>query len=307
MKLFKGKRMKILIIVSLILQLTTTLWADMSYTQYISMKDRAYTLYENGDKRAAFSSVKEFLKSHPQNIRAHNLLAVLYYWSGDLAQSKVILQNILKYEKFPQAVALLKKIEKKEGKSLKVASAKVPLKKLSKNPVADSDNLLALVSNIKKDPNDALSRKILALHYEKIGNSKQSTYFANSVLNIDPDDMEMLALLKSKNITPDHSKERSVKAFRKLEDFYNGREYDRFMNLYSSLENSNVLMPTHMHVNALYCAIELGKYKKAKSILHIYRMPKNKNIAQIEELIDEKLLLNRFAKDCSTGLCKPTR
>ena len=116
MKLFKGKRMKILIIVSLILQLTTTLWADMEYNQYIDMKKEAYSLYENGDKNAAISSVNQFIKVHPKNIRAQNLLAVLHYWSGNLSQSKVILQNILKHEKFPQAVALLKIIAKKRVK-----------------------------------------------------------------------------------------------------------------------------------------------------------------------------------------------
>ena len=88
---------------------------------------------------------------------------------------------------------------------------------------------------------------------------------------------------------------------------YAEKSYNRFMNLYISLENNNVVMPTPIHVSALYCAIELGKYKKAKSILHIYRMPRNEHITQIEKLIDEKLLLNRFAKDCSNGLCATVR
>jgi len=263
------------------------------------MKDRAYSLYENGDKRAAFSSVKEFLKSHPQNIRAHNLLAVLYYWSGDFTQSKVILRNILKYEKFPQSVSLLKKIAKKEGRSLKYVSPQ--------SSSQEMDHLLALVQNIKSNPNDALSRKILAFHYEKIGNSRQAIYFANSVLKINPDDSDMIDLLKSQSGSKYASNSRDSQAFLKLEDFYSRNQYDRFMNLYISLENRNIVMPTQMHINALYCAIDLKQYKKAKSILHIYRMPKNEHMTQIEKLIDEKLLLSRFAQNCDSGVCNTIR
>jgi hypothetical protein len=83
-------------------------------------------------------------------------------------------------------------------------------------------------------------------------------------------------------------------AFEKLNDFYADKKYNEFLNLYISLENSNILMPTYTNVNALYCAIKLGEYKKAKTILHIYRMPDNKYLVELERLVDKKLLESRF-------------
>jgi len=308
MKLFKGKSMKILIIVALMFQLMTTLWADQSYTEYVKMKKEAYALYDNDKTEDAFIVVKEFLRKHPQSTRAQNLLAVLYFWNGDITQSKKLLQTILVKENFPQALALLKRIEKKEGRALNrpsKAATKSVVKK-SERKISTS-NLTYLINKIKKDPNDALSRKILALHYEKIGNTKQANYFARSVLRIDPDDNEMASLLKSENVSPYTSKSTVKRALRKLDELYAAKSYNRFMNLYSALENNNVVMPTSTHVNALYSAISLQQYEKAKSILHIYRMPKSKYLAEIEVLIDEKLMMSRFAQSCTAEVCGTSR
>lgn len=302
MKLFKGKSMKILIIVSFIMQFTL-LSADINYVQYTHMKEEAYSLYENYKTEESLTVVKDFISRHPKSIRAENLLAVLYYWNGNLSKSKEVLYSILSKKEFPQAAALLKKIERKDGKRSN-SSQKVSKKIIQKTSIS---NLMHLVNKIKKDPHDALSRKILALHYEKIGNTKQSNYFANAVLKINPDDEEMLSLLKSKNLSVYTTKDTANKALKKLEYFNDRKEYNRFMNLYISLENNNIVIPTQIHVNALYCAIELEQYEKAKSILHIYRMPKNRYISQIEKLLDEKLLLRRFVKDCSSGFCDTSR
>jgi len=300
--------MKFFIIVSFLLQLTTSLWANERFDQYVSMKKEAYALYENDKIEDALTVVKDFISDHPKSIRAQNVLAVLYYWSGDFSKSKEVLHKILNKEKFQQAVALLQNIEKKEAKfpkKVQKTAKKKVVKKSAQTP--SSSNLVYLANKVKKDPNDVLSRKILALHYEKIGNIKQASYFANAVLKIDPDDNDMVALLKSENVSPYTSKKTAERALKKLEELYAGKSYNRFMNLYSSLENNNVVMPTQLHVNALGCAIELEQYKKAKSILHIYRMPKNSYIAEIEELLDEKLMLSRFAKDCSGGSCSISR
>jgi tetratricopeptide (TPR) repeat protein len=297
--------MKFFIIVSFLLQLTTSLWAN---GHYASMKKEAYALYENNKTEDALNVVKDFISDYPKSIRAQNVLAVLYYWSGDFAHSKEVLHKILNKEKFPQAVALLENIKRKEAKLPKKVQNIVKKKVASKSEQkSSSSNLVFLVNKVKKDPNDALSRKILALHYAKIGNSKQASYFANAVLKIDPDDHEMVALLKSENVSPYTSKRTLERALEKLEALYLSKSYNRFMNLYSSLENNNVVMSTPMHVNALHCAIELEQYEKAKSILHIYRMPKNKYMSEVEELLDEKLMLSRFAKDCSNKSCSIRR
>lgn len=300
--------MKILIIAFFVLQCTTASWADKSYTHYLEMKKEAYALYENDKTDAALRVVKDFISKYPESIRAQNLLAVFYFWNGDLSHSKALVKTILSKEQFPQALSLLKNIEKKEGRSLKSpskVSSKNATKKSEQN--ISTSNLTYLIRKIKKDPNDLLSRKILAMHYNKIGNVKQANYFARSVLMIDPDDGEMVTLLKGETIISDTATSRITSALQKLDDLYRDRSYNRFMNLYSSLENSSVVMPTPIHVNALYCAIELQQYEKAKSILHIYRMPKSKYLAEIKILLDEKLMLSRFASDCTSVACETSR
>jgi tetratricopeptide (TPR) repeat protein len=321
--------MKIFVVISILFQLTTSLFADKDYYQYVAMKKDAYALYEDGKTEKALKYVKGFIDKHPKSIRAQNLLAVLYYWSGDFVQSRSILKNILKKEKFPQALSLLKRVEKKIGKIkyvekkvtkkeltkekivTKVAKEKRVVTKVTKKPSPTVD-YLSILEKIKRDPMDSESRKILALHYEKIGNSKKAIYFANEVLKIDPDDKEMLSYLKSKDmkISSYSSQDLTNKAIKKLDKLFKEKNYDSFMNLYNSLEHNNVLMPTQTHVNALYCAISLKQFQKAKSILHIYRMPKNKHIAEIQELVDEKLMLSRFASTdsgCNANSCPTSR
>ncbi len=289
--------MKILVALAFIFGLVTLSWSDnKSYNQYMNMKKGAYSLYEEGNKQDAILFVNNFIKNNPNDLRAQNLLAVLYYWSGDLKKSKSILLKILEKEQFPQSVTLLKRIEKKEGKLLN--SPKKEQKQIEENSTQTkpTTDILYLEQKIQKDPNDLLSRKILAKHYAKIGDKKKADYFANAVLKIDPDDSQMLNYIKEQKQDRVVSKETVESALQKLREFYANREYDRFMNLYNSLEHNNVVIPTMVHVDALYSAIELKQYKKAKSILHIYRMPQNKYITKIEKLVDEKLLLSRFAK-----------
>ncbi len=291
--------MKILVTLAFIFGLTTSLWCDdKSYNQYMNMKKGAYSLYEEGNKEDAILFVDNFIENNPKDLRAQNLLAVLYYWSSDLKKSKSILLKILEKEQFPQSATLLKRIEKKEEKLLN--RSKKEQKQIEKNSTQTkpTTDILYLEQKIQKDPNDLLSRKILAKHYEKKGDKTKAHYFANAVLKIDPDDSQMLNYIKTKGQKKDKivSKQTVESALQKLSEFYADKEYGKFMNLYNSLEHNNVVIPTMVHVDALYSAIELKQYKKAKSILHIYRMPQNKYITKIEKLVDEKLLLSRFAK-----------
>jgi tetratricopeptide (TPR) repeat protein len=306
--------MKKIIVLVFSLHFMTLLFASDSFDQYISMKKEANKLYKNGKTDDAINLVKDFINEHPKSIRSQNLLAVYYYWSGDFVKSQGILKSILKKENFPQAASLLKRVEKKIGKEkpkkIKKAAKTKAVKKETVKTVATNKmtiDLISLVNKIKNDPYDIESRKILSKHYDKIGNSQKAIYFANEVLKINPDDKEMIAYLKSKDIKKSSSASSEVlqKAVKKLEILFKNGSYDRFMNLYSSLEHNNVVMPTQVHVNALYCAISLKQYKKAKSILHIYRMPKNRHIAEIQKLVDEKLMLSRFASadDCNGDSC----
>ena len=313
--------MKKIIVLVFVLHFTTLLFAGDSFDQYISMKKEANKLYENGMTDDAISLVKDFIKQHPKSTRSQNLLAVYYYWNGDFVKSQALLKSILKKEDFPQAASLLKKVEQKIGKTdfsqtkkrvkTKVATKSVIKNKTAKTPKKMTIDLISLVDKIKNDPYDINSRKILSHHYDKIGNSQKAIYFANEVLKINPDDKEMLSFLKRNDIKKSStaSSEVLTKAVKKLEILFKNGSYNRFMNLYNSLEHNNVVMPTQIHVDALYSAISLKQYKKAKSILHIYRMPKNKHITEIQKLIEEKLLLSRFAslESCEGGSCPVRR
>ncbi len=281
--------MRIVIIAIILLQLSTSLLADKSFSQYLKVKNIAYELKKSGNSDEAISYVNEFIEKNPKNIRAQNLLAVLYYWKGDYKKSKYILENILKKEQFPQSISLLRKIEKKIKKSSHIK--KVAIKKSPKTVF--SKDLQFVMQNIKNNPLDTKNRKILVYHYDSIGDKTQALSLANEILKIDPDDVQMIRFIKSKNslLTTDNT---IKKAYKKLDEFYTKREYNRFLNLYSSLERTSVDIPTRIHINALYSAIELKLYKKARSILYLYRFPRNKHISKIEDLVDEKLLLQRF-------------
>jgi tetratricopeptide (TPR) repeat protein len=301
MKLFKGKRMKFFIIVSLIFQLSTTLWAEKNYKEYMKVKDIVYELYENGDKKDAISYITSFISKHPESLRAKNLLAVLHYWNGDLDKSKTILRGILKKEKFSLSVTLLQSIAQREGTTVQqiLGSKRETTKSLT-------DDVKALIASVKKNPKDFVSMKILAKYYRSIGDIDEANYYADKVLEIDPDDSSMIAILRDDDTSLKNSKHMVEKAMDKLEFYHLNGQYDRFMNLYSSLEHNNIMMPTKIHVDALYSSIALGDYKKAKSILHIYRMPQSKYLTQVETLLDDKLLSSRFAK-CIGSTCPSGR
>ncbi len=225
--------MKILIILYIISQLAMSVNADNSFREYLKIKGKAYELYENGDDKGAITTVKRFIDKYPKSKNGRNLLAVFYYWQGDLSKSKALLHAILKDEEFPQSLALLQKIE-------------------LKNPLT-----LAKESTSYREVRELFK-------YVKVENSVS----------------EALDIRKS--------------AFEKLNDFYADKKYNEFLNLYTSLENSNILMPTYLNVNALYCSIKLKEYKRAKRILHIYKMPENEYLEELEKLVDEKLLKDRF-------------
>ncbi len=173
---------------------------------------------------------------------------------------------------------------------------------------------------IDRYPKSKYGRNLLATFYYWQGDLSKSKALLHAVLK-DGEFSQSLALLKKielKNPQPKKSVvvsdgevrelfkyvkvENSVSealdirksAFEKLNDFYADKKYNEFLNLYTSLENSSILMPTHLNVNALYCAIKLQEYKKAKRILHIYRMPENEHLEELEKLVDRKLLKNRF-------------
>jgi len=290
--------MKILIILSMMFHLSLSLSANGGYKSYMDMKQKAYKFYDKKEEAKAFWVVNDYIKKHKKSLRAKNLLAVLYFWSGDIERSKNQLNKILRKSRFPQSVALLRKIN--ESSSQRTTSNK-RVKGISKS------ELRYLSNRVKKRPNDALSRKILALHYKRVGDTKKSKYFAMESLKINPDDREMLSMISGERNKKTYANSTVSNALKKLDYFYNKKDYDRFINLYSSMENNSIMIPTSTHVKALECAIAIQDYEKAKSIMLFYRMPNSKYISEIEKLIDEKILLSRFAQSCTSGYCTVSR
>ncbi|MCH9813664.1 MAG: hypothetical protein K0U47_06935 [Epsilonproteobacteria bacterium] len=285
--------MKLKIFMALLLYVSTFSYAQNSLKSYESIKKEAYTLYDLGHKKQAIEHVMQFVQQNPKSMKGQNLLAVLYYWSGNYKRAKIVLKSILQQGEFPQVRVMLEKIEQKEGVSL-------PIKSNNNQSVSKfkdtQEHLISLVKKVKSDPLDIKSRKLLALYYEKSGNNTQALYFAQEALKIDPDDSQMLTYLKSKDqkVNIYASKDRKAKALEKLETFYTQKQYAKFMNLYSALEHNNVRLPTEMHVNALQITIDLKKFQKAKTILHTHKMPNSRYMPEIEKLLDEKILLQRF-------------
>lgn len=294
--------MQFLIIVLILFHTSTTLFAKESFERYMSMKKEAYALYEKNQKDAAYKSVHAYLKEEPKSQRAKNLLAVLHYWDGDFEISKRLLQEVLAQGAYPQAKALLTRVNEKLVNVQPLQQRVVSNNAKSTRPAKQSasniptDDLMLLVKKIRENPNDALSRKILSQHYAKIGNTKQALFYANQVLEINPDDVEMIAYLRSDDEIPPNltAKKNVSKALDKLDLFYKNRAFARYINLYNALEHNGAEMDTEYHVNALQSAIELEQYERAKSIIQLYKMPKSKYLSEIEKMVDEKLLLQRF-------------
>ncbi len=286
--------MKILIILSLMFHLSVSLSANSSYKSYMAMKQKAYYFYDKKQESKAFWVVKDYIQKHPKSLRAQNLLAVLYYWSGDVKSARYQLKNILKKSRFPQSVALLRKIDGSTKSNKRVESI-------------SASELRYLENRVKKRPNDALSRKILALHYKKVGDESRAKHYAMQSLKINPDDNDMINMLGGVKTKKRYANSVVSKALKKLDDFYNKKDYERFINLYSSMENNSIMIPTSTHVKALEVAIAIQDYEKAKSIMLFYKMPKSKYLSKLEQLIDEKILLSRFSQHCSSGFCRVNR
>jgi tetratricopeptide (TPR) repeat protein len=191
----------------------------------------------------------------------------------------------------------------------------------------DKEAIKAVNKFIDRYPKSKYGRNLLATLYYWQGDLSKSKALLHAVLK-DGEFSQSLALLKKIELKNPQLKNRQIEpkksvvvsdgevrelfkyvkaensvsealdirksAFEKLNNFYADKKYNEFLNLYTSLENSNILMPTYLNVNALYCAIKLQEYKKAKRILHIYKMPENEHLEELEKLVDKKLLKNRF-------------
>ncbi len=259
---------------------------------YYEMKKEAYALYHDGDKKHAFSKVNQFIQEHPQSLQAQNLLAVLYYWSGDLQKSRHLLEGILAHQSFPQAKKLLARIESKQGKTKSYQSIK------RANQQAVSNDLTYLLSKIQDNPNDTQNRALLAKYYFKIGAYQKAFDMAHEVLVIDPNDKKMQTITQhlSQKYKLSYSaalENESVvdknQAKKMLQKLHQEKKYAAFYNLYEALKNSHVVFSQNEYVNILHTAIMLGKYKEAEMLFAKGVLPVNKYTLQVQLLLSKKL------------------
>ncbi len=271
---------------------------------YFKMKKEAYYYYEHSREGEAFKIVESFLKKYPQNIRAQNLLAVFHYWNGDKLKAKKILEKIVKREKFAPALELLSKINASIApkKSLKKDKNKTALKQRRERIENNlSEDLAFLLSYIEKNPLNIVDRKFLANYYLSANDEKNALKMAKEVLKIDPNDIEMLMLLKKAGVKPPQREtahqmpsEIRDKAIFVLNRYTRNKEFRRFINLYMVLIDKGEYIPGYIHLDALNAAVELKEYSLAKKIILENDFPNTKHLKEFQALIDEKLRFSSF-------------
>ncbi len=274
------------------------LYGASSDEVYFQMKKEAYYLYEHSQEEKALDSVKAFLKEHPQNVRAQNLLAVFYYWMGEKLKAKEILEKIVAKQKFAPSVELLAKInyslapkstEKKSDKQEKLSA-----KKSIQNAL--SEDLAFLLDYVKKNPSNIVDRKFLVNYFLSANDQENALKMAREVLSIDPNDIEMLMLLKKagvKSVTKEklHDAPSQIrdKAISVLNRYTRNKEFRRFINLYMVLVDKREYLPRYIHLDALNAAVELKEYRLAKKIMLENDFPNTRHLREFRALLDEKL------------------
>ncbi len=275
---------------------------------YYEMKKEAKALYKRGDKSQAIALTKKFIKAHPSSIRAKNLLAVFYYWSGEYDKAKEILTKLVSKHHFPEAEKLLQKIEAKSS-SKPHTSTSTKVKKTSKQRdrkrEAKRETLLKkeklpldlqyILEQIEKDPKDLISRVILANYYFKTKAYKRAYTLAKEALKLDPNNEEMLKIARA--IKPIHpskrqkSKRSSIREdiSKKLARFEREKNYLSYLNLYRAIVDNRIKLSKHEHAMALYSAIEIGDMNEAKKIIDSGVLPDNRRTREIKKLLKKKV------------------
>jgi len=207
---------------------TLILITSLNAQSYKSLKKIAYDAHKSGEYKSSIELTKRYIDSHPKSLKAKNLLAVLYYWSGDLSSSKTILEDILAKSDYDEAKKLLKIVNKKlkvknvKSKNQKVANKskkslnQKPAVEITKlyvkrskykdnkkddkqiyvstkidNKKEDIDDFDRLAAMIDLDSDDENSKELLSKYYYKMGEYQKSYDLAKEILYTDPDNKDM--------------------------------------------------------------------------------------------------------------------
>ena len=261
--------------------------------EYLQMKKKAFYAYEHGKTQEALERVKVFIGTHPQSLYAQNLLATLYYWNGDKAQAKTILEKIVAKSNFPQARRLLARIGTGEREHSVQSNKHSENKNETKNK--REDDLAFMQNYILTHPFDVDSRKVLLHYYLSRNDKADAARIAGELLHLNPDDTQTLALVRHENLkivneTADvAANERRDKVVALLHSYKEQHAYRRYLNLYQAMVDQQAYLPAYIHLEALEVAIMLHKYSIARRILLQNDFPATPHLRELRALLDRKL------------------
>ncbi len=270
------------------LLLSTSLMAQ-SYTE---VKKEAYKEHHAGHTARAISKVEAFISQHPESYKGENLLAVLYYWNGDVKKSKSILEHLLAKHDYDESRKLLKIVEKKLGTHKSYRSAK------KDNKRSQLTDLEYLVKQVDKNPQDVHNRVMLAKFYFKIEEYQKAYDMAHDVLILDPHNHSMKKISKIlssqykiaySGTVNDESALSQDKAHKLLNQLASKKEYKNYLNLFHELEKGHGIISQEEYIDALHASIMQEDYQGAKELLSKGVIPINKEMLKVQLLLAQKL------------------
>lgn len=154
-------------------------------------------------------------------------------------------------------------------------------------------DLAFLTNYAEENPDNIRTRELLLTHYIKAKDRKNILKYSQQMHKIDPKNRVL-----SKLINAFTKKQKIVKltkedASKVLKGFLEKEDYLRYINLYQALINSNKDITKDSHVDALYSAVMLNKYKLAKNILKRDDLPMSPHLTSIMKILDKKLANNK--------------
>ena len=164
---------------------------------YMSFKKEAIKLFKEKKIATSYKKTKDFIKSHPKDVRGKNLLATLYYWNGEYKKSKKILVDILKSSNYDESKKLYSYVQKKLKKSTHTKVATI--KKAIKPKKEVSKTTPKKIAKEKTDKNDKLLETAHLHVKEHQGVKNSSKHDFGSLMqankNEDLDEFDRLAAL----------------------------------------------------------------------------------------------------------------
>ncbi|HIO90146.1 MAG TPA: hypothetical protein EYG69_00075 [Campylobacterales bacterium] len=150
-------------------------------------------------------------------------------------------------------------------------------------------DLVFLTNYAEENPDNIRARELLLTHYIKTKDRKNILKYSQQLHKIDPKNRVLVKLVKAFTYKQKIAKLTKEDATKVLKDFFKKEDYIRYINLYQALVDSNKNISKDSHVDALYSAVMLNKYKLAKNILKRDDLPMSPHLSSIMRMLDKKL------------------